>query len=743
MNQTPQPPPGFVLQGQASGEPPQPPPGFKLVPVGADEEDEKIFRELTAQYMPPNRPFVPISGIAETPGEMIAALRRLVPIEKAKRREQQQFEAGRTPLRRAADVTGFAASAPVRMATKGEYGLGDIAGLVSPGAGRAITQSETGFARANEGTMELLQRLGSVAPGIPELSTLGAVGMPARATAIANRPLPSTAAARAGIRNERLADVAAFRQLGIEPFGPALTETGLAGTVKQLSEAPIVGAPVRNKLLETIEQTRDAGENIASQYGAARSYRDTGNIAIAGLERFKDMRGERAAGLSDQALAGLARTPARNLSIKTKQDVLYERAWRGIPETMRRGRAQRDVARFHGAMTNTQQLLRDLTERNQRMYSATRGNEAVDPALAYPLRGGVAGQIAADIIEGRWRGNLQTMRDVRSEFRRLASGISDTERNTLKLSDMRRIQSAMTEDMIALLQRNAGHYRQTKQPKIATEIERSIHDFRRADQFTRASAQRLEAIEKFYGAQSAEQLGLSILKDAQGGRRGGNLQRLRSLRKSLRNEEWGDIASGVLREMGRPPGGARGVTEEAGFSVASFITNWNNLSPEGRSVIFNQAGTRELGQALNHFVRVADRMANFEALANTSRSATNALGLTGLASILTAAQQAVAGNLSTAAAAASVAVGTYAFGRFMTSPAYVRWLTRTTELSGQPGALRMLRGQARELVRLAEKEPDLPVQRLLQAIAVGLDQQISGAETASQRRGIPAIAAPQ
>jgi hypothetical protein len=716
------------------------------------DEDEALYREKLAKEQDARaKPMVPF--YASEPGgaeRNLAAERRAmspqdaavggVQRQRAEEAEEKAFADSRTLGRRVADTATFIASMPVRMATRGEHGAGDVAeGLGFKSLGDALDEHEATFARANEDMLGLAQRGGEVMAGIPMLSTMGAVpgGMAATARAAANKPLPQSAVTRGLVRNERLADIEAFEGSGVKPFGPALTESGTAGVVKQLSDAPIVGAPVRRALGEAIEETRDAGERIASRYGDAKSYRDVGNVVEGGLDRFKDARaadlGEDAArALSDDQLASVARTPARETSIKTKQDALYERAWRGIPEDMQKGRSKKDADRFLGGMAKTREVLQELTERNSRMFAKTRGGEEVDPTLAYPLRGGVAGRIVEDVIEGRWRGNLQSMRDVRSNLRRLASGMTDTEKNTLQLSDMRRLQSAMTEDMIALLKRNAEYYAGQKNgAATATRIRRAIHDFRRADQFARASAQRLERIEKLYGAQSAEQLALNVAKDAMGGRKGGNYTRLLALRRSLKDEEWGDVASGVIRELGRPVASARGAAEEAGFSVQSFMTRWLQMSEEGKGALFDRDGLRP---ALDKFVRVADRMANFEAMANTSRSATNALGMTGLASIFTAAQQAMTGNLQTAAAAGSVALGTYAFGRFMTSPLYVRWLTRAAELSGDPGKLRSLRSHARELARLAAKEGDLPVQELLTALAQGVDQAAS-AQTQAQGPG--------
>lgn len=706
-----------------------------------DPADEAVYRQkLAEEQQARTKPAIPFYA-SEPGGEErnLTAERRAMAPEKAavidtadvqaKRYEQEAFDKTRTPSQRAIDTAVFVPSAAVRMATRGEYGIGDVADKISPGMGQSLREREADFARANERGLQAAADFGAVASGIPQLSTLGpagAVGMAFKT--LANKPLPPSTVLRATTRNDRLADIDAFNASGVRPFGPALTEAGTAGVVKQLSEAPIVGAPVRNRLLGAIEETRDAGERIAGKYGDARTYRDVGNVAENILNRFKDTRVEKIAGREsaaptpDARLGEIAKAPARETSIKTKQDALYERAWRGIPEDMAQGRSKKGQERFVGGMANTQATLKEISERNQRMYAKTRGNEPVDPKLSYPVRGGVPGQIVEDILEGRWRGNLQAMRDVRSNFRRLTSGIADTEKNTLTLSDMRRLQSSMTQDMIGLLKRNADDYAKAGNATAAQNVNRAVHDFRRADQFTRASAQRLETIEKLYGAQSAEQLALGIAKDAMGGRKGGNFARLAGLRRSVRDEEWNDIASGIIREMGRPIGSARGATEEAGFSVNSFMTNWNNMSQEGKNILFRNAETKELGDALDKFVRVADRMANFEAMANTSRSATNALGITGLASIFTAAQQALTGNFQTAAAAASVAGGTYAFGKFMSSPAYVRWLTRAVELSGDRGgtSLTRLSAHARELARLASNEPDPAMQALAQAVAAKL-----------------------
>jgi hypothetical protein len=848
-------------------------------------EDESLYRQTLARIRAAatntQRPQLPMAGEQPVDNSEAGMLRRaqdFVIEQRGKEAEEKAFEESRTPVQRVGDMALFMPELAVRTATGGSRGLADIADWAGgPQAGQMVRDTQGNFARANETELEVLKRLGDTTLGIPALSTLGApleatagAALAAARTPRAVLPAEIKSAARGALTDARLEDLAAFERSGVKPFGPAFTETGTAGAVKQLSEAPIVGQPVRNALGRAIEETRDAGERVAEQYGGARTYReageaarggvlrgveetrdavaglpgtgtarsfrDAGNTAEEGLRRFSDARSAEtidttARELSDVQLGNVVRRPARETSVRTKQDALYERAWRGIPEDMQRGRARTDTSRFLGGFTRTQELLKELSARNSRLYSTTREGEAVNPALSYPVRGGIAGRIVEDIIDGRWRGNLQSMRDVRSSFRRIASGVGDTEANTLQLSDYRRIQSAMTQDMIGLLQRNMEHYAGKGQPVTAARVQRAIHDFRRADQFTRASAQRMEALEKLYGATSPEalargiladaqgagrgntgrltalrrslsdddwndvaggilgemgrpaptargiiqeagfslnnfvdnlsklsrpgrealfghnpelarslgalegeirtgagplerlygtlapeQIGLEIVKDAQGGTKGGNFARLVSLRRRLNDQEWGNVASAALREMGRPVASARGQTQEAGFSVNSAITRWQAMSPEGRRLLFGDTGGR--AQSLADFVRVADRMANFEALANTSRSATNGLGLAGLASIFGAAAQLLMGHPGAAVGTASVGAGMYGFGKFLSSPAYVRWLTRAVRISRDPRAAFTLRDHARELARLAARESDPATEAVARALIV-------------------------
>jgi hypothetical protein len=90
---------------------------------------------------------------------------------------EQQADASRTLGDRAVDAAGFVASLPVRMATKGDYGLADVAALVGerPEFADQLRQAEAGFVQNNQAGLEAAQAFGDVTAGIPVLSTMGAV----------------------------------------------------------------------------------------------------------------------------------------------------------------------------------------------------------------------------------------------------------------------------------------------------------------------------------------------------------------------------------------------------------------------------------------------------------------------------------------------------------------------------------------------------------------------------------------
>jgi hypothetical protein len=547
------------------------------------------------------------------------------------------------------------------------------------------------------------------------LLSLGQVLTPGLVTGPVSGVSRAAGPTRAGQAAQRVADLerdaAAFDRSGVRPFGPAFSSGPVAATAKQITEVPVLGAPTRNALEESLTGARDASRDVAGRYGVSTTAREAGQVVQEGIERFKDARpadvvGDAAGAMSDARVSSVIAAPARETSLKTKQAALYERAWRRIPEEMRRGRAVEGEARVMQAPSNARAVLEDIAGRMGRMTQQS-GKNAVDKGSLRPAAGHL-GQIIDAVRNPRWTANLQTLREMRSEFRRLASGMGDTEKNVLKHSDLDRIQGAITEDMIALLQRNADRARETQNHALANDFERSIREFRRADQFTRLSMQRLESIERLFKADSAESLARNILQAALAGGKG-NEQMLMTMRRTLRPEEMGEIAAALISEMGRPVGSARGFTQELGFSVNSAMTKWQNMGERQKAILFDG----EHRKALDDLVRVWSRLSNVESLANSSRSFSNTLGIGSIGAGAAAVASGMDAMFTAGATAGTIAGASVLFSR----PSYVRWViayTKAKAAARNPQSAGRLSASLAQLGRMAQADPQLvPVFRAL------------------------------
>lgn len=554
--------------------------------------------------------------------------------------------------------------------------------------------------------------------GLTSLSRLVTQGLATGPVTGVARQVPGQAASRTSSlvalrkAEDAASDLQAFRDLDVRPFGPAFSQGPVASVAKQLSETPFVGAPVRNALEASYTDARGALQGIANRFGTSSTADEAGQVAQQALERYKDARPteivERAAtGYTPEQISQILAAPARETSLKTKQAALYERAWSYIPEPMRQGRAVQGQPRVVGDLPSARGVLQEIQGRNARMVVG--GIDGDNAARAAPIAsGGMLGAMVEAIMNPRYRASLQTMRDMRSDFRRLASGMADTEKNTLRLSDIERVQSAITRDMIGLLERNQAAYAAAGDARTADNMRRAITSFRRADQFTRLSMERMETIEKLFNANNATELYKNITNAALGGTRG-DVNKLRVLRKTLQRPEMDEIASYTLRQMGQPVSSARGMVQEVGFSPSSFMTRLNAMEPEARNLIFGHAHT----QALNNLGRVVNRIANVEALTNTSRSATNALNLSAVIG---------AGGLAYNREwekALGVAGTGLALAVLFSRPAYAAWATayatqRARALQMPTQGRVALASQINKLAEMAKVDPQLlPVYRAI------------------------------
>lgn len=562
---------------------------------------------------------------------------------------------------------------------------------------------------------------------------------------------------------EAVADAAAHDNLDVRPFGPSFNQGPVASIGKQLTETPIVGGPLRNNLDETMQDAATAAGRIAQQISPTATAESAGSavqrglarMATAGMEDLEPAALQRlnvptvaavprqqvmsanAAQAAQQAapirqqigantaqttrgatvpaarplsqtlttrttpemlddaqLARVIRAPAHETSFAARQEALYERAWRMIPAMLRsNGTANPNLV----AAVNTRNALGEIAAN---IASQIGGQNAI--AVQGPL---------AQRIRNAHGGNLQIndLRAIRTEIGRQMRGQGGmpTE-NTLNRTQLQQLYGALSRDIETGIETlanraaiQAGRTGNAQDIAMARQAAGALHAMRTADRYTRQGMERIERFMAVMNAQSPEQAARRIVQASLDGTKG-NIRMARAAANALRPEERSDMGSLIIQEMGRPVASARGIVAEVGWSPQSFVTRWMQMSPEARGLWF----TAEHGQAIDDLFRVAHRLANVEALANTSRSGTNAMNMGGaLAGIGSLARGDIATPLAIGASSVAASV-------LMSRPAYTRWMTQYMRLranvrDGSDRAIAPLLRHVSGLEQMAHRDPAL------------------------------------
>jgi hypothetical protein len=254
---------------------------------------------------------------------------------------------------RVVDTASFALSTIPRTLTRGQYGIGDIAGLVSKNAGENFAQSESDFAKANESWLEPLADAGIASLGIPGLNALGAPAKGMQATlntarassrgtiasgirgagetlekysrdpaAIAGtqkgmlapvainragrglqsyadnikvpitKPKPNQTAMAGLPENiqtipEKLADIQAFKDEGLQPFAPATGSAGTARGARTIEELPLIGGTVKSPKTNVELGFKERQQGLARELGDRGTEESTGSMVQGALERYR------------------------------------------------------------------------------------------------------------------------------------------------------------------------------------------------------------------------------------------------------------------------------------------------------------------------------------------------------------------------------------------------------------------------------------------------------------------------
>ncbi len=602
-------------------------------------------------------------------------------------------------------------------ANPGQFLATDIASAASGG----VAQQGAADAGAAPWVQGLAGMAGGMAPGI-------AAGY----RTPSNQPVGSPTAQ--GIARQRAiaaqTDAQAFDNQGIRPFGPSFNQGPVASVGKQLTETPLIGAPLRNNMDETFHDTAAAAQRLATQISPNATAEGAGQAVQGGLDRFRargfnelepgqvqalginpvqpvnipqgggqaqmnriaaaqpgiqqvtggsvqNSRGNPVGlpqtrvqkmtnrtsveDLSDTELNRVIRVPAQETSFAARQEALYEKAFRGIPPIRR---SDGSVNPLPLPTANSGAVVRQMLD--------TEARSSVTSGLAT----GRFGPMLERLANARSNVSFGDLRVMRTEIGRELNnfGLYDV---SLDRTQLRRLYAGISSDLEVGLQdiaaravaaHQAGGNTGLTQQQTARAVQ-ALRDFQVADRYTRQSMDRMDRFMQVVRAENPQQAAANLIRSASDGLRG-NERMFRAAMGPLRPEERAQFGALVVQELGRPINSARGLVQEAGFSPSSFVTRYTAMSPASRALIF----TPDHQDALQDLYRVANRLANVEAMANTSRSGTNALNLGALAG---AGSSVARGDVATPLA---IAGSGYAASVLMSMPKYTRWMTGYLQL---------------------------------------------------------------
>ncbi len=398
--------------------------------------------------------------------------------------------------------------------------------------------------------------------------------------------------------------------------------------------SPSVAQATRNPIMEGLESF------AAKAPGGAGRIRRAAEEATQKVRAFVDETAERVAGRSasriDPTAAGLEiKRGVANFtkSFQDKADDLFGRLHKEIPSDRALGAG------------NTIQTLDDLS-------ATIKGAEESSELLVQPFIRDFTSRFKADAVDGKLP--AEAMFQLRSLIGRKlgdASLMSDLPRAELK-----RIYGAMSDDLAAA----------AKEAGPAAE-----KAFSRANSYYRSGIKRIDDVLEPLIKKKVPERVFKILET--GGKQGAT--QLRTLRRSLDDEQWKVIAATATRNLGRANPSQQGA-EGAEFSFSTFLTRWNQLDKEAKDALFANVGT--LKNDLNAIARAAERIReSSQAYFNPSGTAPAAALIgTGAA----AATAAATGQFQVLGLIGAGMMGSNGLARAMTNPKLVKWLAESTRI---------------------------------------------------------------
>ncbi len=264
---------------------------------------------------------------------------------------------------------------------------------------------------------------------------------------------------------------------------------------------------------------------------------------------------------------------------------------------------------------------------------------------------------------------------------------------------------------------------------VASNVgEEAFKAFTRANTFWRAGRQRIDnVISPLVEKSNGLKIYNAVTKGAP--------SEVATMRKSLPKEQWDKVVGQVINNMGRANPGAQSAAGDI-FSPATFLTNYNKLSPAVKRQLFGHDPL--LAKSLDSLTKVSGSIKDMAGVANTSRTAQAGVymgmlmgGLGGVEGYRSGGAEGALKGVAMGLAG-GVAVP-YMASKLMTSKGFVNWLadaaTIATDTPKAMGA-HILR-----LHLISEREPHIKeeVRQYLTQLS-----NLKAPEQQSQTGGVPA-----
>ena len=448
------------------------------------------------------------------------------------------------------------------------------------------------------------------------------------------------------VRNAASDLIAKFESLGIEPVGAAVGRKGILGRMGAGLEQRMAAAPIMQKQAErVVVQLDSALQNISSRMGQIRTVNEAG----AALKKSVDAAEKR---IRD--------------GFSKKYDEVFEEIG-----------ADTVVTEMTSVNAALQPVLRQLAE-------LPKDAQPTGQLLALVKKYDALSKFAET-------GNMtfQQLRDLRTQLRLIRSKkISGTQGDYDRMVDD--IYKGITDDLA--IAANSVNPRLGAKLK-AIDTERAI--------FADTAQKTFDKIRSFDADNQAYDY---IMTSAKGmGKEG--IKALQRLRENFTPDEWGDVASSALYNLGRENAGAQ-VGDVAEFSVATFMKNLSQIKkngPEGMEALFGGTQFAGVSKDLMNLVDVVGALKEVKRYTNFSNTA-GALdqmvfwgSLTGAAEKVLTGQPGVAAAIITGSVLAPIGAA-----KLMTNPGFIKWLSTPASQISKDVASHVAR-----LVAIGQAEPEI------------------------------------